>query len=586
MKISDYICRYLENYGVKFIYGFTGGVITQFIDSIYKSTKIKFVHINHEQAAAFAASALAKYTNRLQVATATSGPGATNLITGIADAFFDSAPVLFITGQVNTNDFKYNKKIRQQGFQETDIVNIVKPITKYSALVDNQNNIVYELKKACSIALSGRKGPVLLDIPFNIQRAEIEITPDDYLCSLNQNKNHISQQEFENITSIIEKSKKPVILSGGGCSMAMSKEILIDFTEKFRIPVVVSLMGKDSFPHDHELFGGFIGSYGNRYGNIILAKSDLLIVLGSRLDSRQTGNIIDPFKKKKIIWVDIDNNEIACSKLKAYKSFNCDVNFFLKEFIKYIKSRKINVNREKYNNILNTLKLEFSPLSEFKRDNKSDWHYQIMNLISDLFKDDDVICVDVGQIQMLAAQVIKINNNQRFINSGGMAPMGYALPAAIGISKHTGKRSIVIVGDGGMQINIQELNTVIKNKLPIIIIVFNNKSLGMIKQFQELYFEKRYCATDESSGYYSCDFKKIGESYGIKSFKVNKDTKNINNIFNNIFNILKGPVLLEIDINYNTYIFPKLSFDKPIDELNPLLNLDEQNKIDNLFKEL
>ncbi|MCK4446333.1 MAG: thiamine pyrophosphate-binding protein [Candidatus Marinimicrobia bacterium] len=586
MRSSDYIVSYLEKIGVKNIQGFIGGVITPLFDSIYKNPKIEFLHYCHEQAASFAASAAAKCTNTLQVAIATSGPGATNLITGIADAFFDSAPVLYITGQVNTYDFKFDKKIRQQGFQETDIVSIVKPITKYSSLISDPNQLIKELKKAVSIALSGRKGPVLLDIPFDIQRMDLELPEDAFNFEIDQEKFQLSEQDLNEIIDMISISKLPIILAGGGCSISQSKKHLIELAEKTETPVIVSLMGKDSFPHDHILFGGFIGAYGNRFSNILFAKSDLLIVLGSRLDTRQIGNNIEPFLNKKIIWVDIDCNEIRFSKLKPEKTINCDVNFFLEELLNYIKINKIKLNREKYIHILNKLKKKYDPLTELKRAHKIDWHYYLIDKISSLMKDDDVVCVDVGQNQMLAAQVIKIVENQRFINSGGMAPLGYALPAAIGISKIIGKRSIVIVGDGGMQINIQELNTVAKNKLPIIIIVLNNKSLGMIKKFQELYFEGRYSATDETSGYYSCDFKKIAQAYNIESYKIDRKTQNIEKTLNLIFDRFYKPVLLEIDIDNDTYIYPKLRFDKTIDEISPELPHEERKKIDELFNNM
>jgi acetolactate synthase-1/2/3 large subunit len=583
MKASDYIVKYLEKVGIKCIFGYTGGAVTHLIDSIYKN-KINFVTCYHEQAASFAASAAAKLTGELQVAVATSGPGATNLITGIADSFFDSTPVLFITGQVNTYDFKYNLKIRQRGFQETDIVSIVKPITKYCALVDKPELIVSELKKAVKIATSGRKGPVLLDIPMDIQRAEIKNPDYDY--EIPKIISNVSQNKITEVVSKIKNSKQPLILAGGGCSNAKAKDKLIAFAERLDVPVAVSLMGKDSFPNDHPLFAGFIGSYGNRYGNILLASCDTLLVLGSRLDSRQTGNVLDPFLDKNIIWVDIDENEMKSNRIKNTIKIQSDVSVFLEKMNNYISDKKINVKRKKLTEVLSFLREKYSPLTELKRENKRDWHYQMIKKISDKLAKDDVVCVDVGQNQMLAAQVIEIKNNQRFINSGGMAPMGFALPAAIGINKVVGKRCVVICGDGGFQMNVQELNTVSKNNIPVIIIVLNNNSLGMIKQFQDLYFEGRYAATDPSSGYFASDSKKIAEAYGIKAYVLNEKSRDIDETLNKVFNERNKPVLLEINIDYTTHLAPKLRFDRPINKLSPDLDVKEENDIAELLKKI
>jgi len=585
MKVSDYIVKFLENMNVKYVYGFIGGSITHLFDSLSKSQKIKFIHCYHEQAAAFGASASAKLSGNLSVALATSGPGATNLITGIADAYFDSSPVLFITGQVNTYDFKYDLKVRQKGFQETDIVKIVNPIIKYSVLVDDSKNVESELKKAVSIALNGRKGPVLLDLPMDIQRQMIKISSSSFTIDTQKIECLFDDKVINDILKLILSSKSPIILAGGGCSTSDSKNELLKFAEKLNIPVVVSLMGKDAFPHNHKLFGGFIGAYGNRYGNILLAKSNLLIVLGSRLDSRQIGNEITPFLNKKIIRIDIDKDEIESSKLKYHTKLICDVKQFLKLMNLILESKKVVLPKnEEYILNIQKLKKQFDPISEMRRAHEEDWHYRVMKGISDNLADDDIVCVDVGQNQMLAAQVLSIKRNQRFINSGGMAPMGYALPAAVALSIETKKRAIVITGDGGMQINIQELNNVAFYKLPIIIFVFNNKSLGMIKQFQKLYFNSNYFATDEKSGYNSCNFTEIAKAYGIEAIQIHQNENAILEV-SKILQKPKMPLLVEFVINYQSYVYPKLEYNKPIDEIDPSLDDEEKNFLKNMSLE-
>jgi acetolactate synthase-1/2/3 large subunit len=577
MKVSDYIVKFLENMNVKYVYGFIGGSITHLFDSLSKSQKIKFIHCYHEQAAAFGASASAKLSGNLSVALATSGPGATNLITGIAEAYFDSSPVLFITGQVNTYDFKYDLKVRQKGFQETDIVKIVNPIIKYSVLVDDFKNVELELKKAVSIALNGRKGPVLLDLPMDIQRQMIKVSSSSFTIDTQKIKCLLDDKVINDILKLILSSKSPIILAGGGCSFSDSKSELLKFAEKLNIPVVVSLMGKDAFPHNHELFGGFIGAYGNRYSNILLAKSDLLIVLGSRLDSRQIGNEITPFLNKKIIRIDIDKDEIESSKLKYHTKLICDVKQFLKSTNLILEREKVVLPKnEEYILNIQKLKKRFDPISEMHRAHEEDWHYRVMKGISDNLADDDIVCVDVGQNQMLAAQVLSIKRNQRFINSGGMAPMGYALPAAVALSIETKKRAIIITGDGGMQINIQELNNVAFYKLPIIIFVFNNKSLGMIKQFQKLYFNSNYFATDEKGGYNSCNFTEIAKAYGIGAIQIHQNENAILEV-SKILQKPKMPLLVEFVMNYQSYVYPKLEYNKPIDEIDPPLDDEEKN---------
>jgi len=578
MKVSDYIVKFLENINVKYVYGFIGGSITHLFDSLSKSQKIKFIHCYHEQAAAFGASASAKLSGNLSVVFVTSGPGATNLITGIADAYFDSSPVLFITGQVNTYDFKYDLKVRQKGFQETDIVKIVNPITKYNVLVDDSKNVESELKKAVSIALNGRQGPVLLDLPMDIQRQMIKVSsPLSFTIDTQKIEGLLDDKIISDILKLILSSKSPVILAGGGCRNSNSKNELLKFAEKLNIPVVVSLMGKDAFPHNHKLFGGFIGAYGNRYGNILLAKSDLLIVLGSRLDSRQIGNEITPFLNKKIIRIDIDEDEMEASKLKYHMKLGCDVYQFLKSTNLFLERGKIILPKnEEYILKVQKLKKRFDPISEMRRAHEEDWHYRVMKSISDNLADDDIVCVDVGQNQMLAAQVLSIKRNQRFITSGGMAPMGYALPAAVALSIETKKRVIVITGDGGMQINIQELNNVAFYKLPIIIFVFNNKSLGMIKQFQKLYFNSNYFATDEKSGYNSCNFTGIAKSYGIEAIQIHQNENAILEV-SRILQKSKMPLLVEFVMNYQSYVYPKLEYNKPIDEIDPPLDDEDKN---------
>ncbi len=588
MKTVDFISKILIDENVKQVFGMIGGAVTRLIDSM-KSNGLEFVPFYHEQAAAYAATAAAKYSRQLNVAVATSGPGATNLITGIADAYFDSVPVLFLTGQVNTYDFKYERKVRQLGFQETDIVNIVKPITKYASLVDNSNKLAHEVIKAISIAKSGRPGPVLLDIPMDIQAQFVETNVENK--GFNGDgpiKDQIKPDLARLILEKIKQSKKPLILCGGGCYGSLTKDLILKFAEKYEIPVVVSLMGKDSFPNDHPLYSGFVGAYGNRYANIAMVQSDLLLALGSRLDTRQTGNNLAPFQKKCIIQVDIDENEMN-QRVSNEISVVSSVSNFLESLLDFSAHDQENtvLNKSNWLFFLDQLKAKFPVIGEPIRAGVKEYHYNLAKEISDHLWENDVVCVDVGQNQMLAAQAIEIRKKQRFINSGGMAPMGYSLPAAIGISlENNSNRCIVITGDGGFQVNIQELTTVAKRKLPIIIFVFNNHSLGMIKQFQELYLDSRFVGTDSSGGYYHPDFVKIAKAYGIEAFKISADSKTWRRDVTNILDNSYGPVLVDIDLDYQTYIYPKLEFDKVIDSPQPELTNLEKAELQKLISKL
>jgi len=583
VKVSDYIASFLHETGVQYVYGCIGGAVTHIVDSIFRQKGIKYIHSYHEQAAAFSASAFAKYSGALGVAVATSGPGATNLITGIADAYFDSAPVLLITGQVNTYDFKYQRPVRQCGFQETDIVNMVKPITKYSLLLDRADIVQDELKKAVKIALSERPGPVLLDIPMDIQRSEISpkalLSKD--VCA--EDHTRISKDDLELTLNAMVHSERPLILAGGGCRVSNARKELLSLAERFAIPVVVSLLGKDCFPNDHRLFAGFLGAYGNRYANLALAESDLLIALGSRLDSRQVGNILTPFLEKEIIQVDLEPDPTD-RRFPQKKVITSDVKNFITQFLCFAEGKKPQPRRyDDWIRLLSDLKRMFPALDEPKRAKVESFHYNIMEEISRNLSPDDVVSVDIGQNQMLAAQVLEIRDRQRFITSGGMAPMGYGLPASISIAIASNKRVILIAGDGGMQLNIHELNTVGKLRLPILMFVLDNKSLGMIKQFQGLYFDSHYCDTDEHSGYHSSDFVAIAKAYGIEALKINKSMVHWRQKIRKIFSKnAKLPLLVQVEMDYPTYVYPKLEFDKPIDKPNPKLKPHEERMLANL----
>lgn len=570
MKVSDYIVQFLVEQKIDKVFGYIGGAVAHFYDSLDKNANIEIVNTIHEQGAGFAAEGYARVTGKTGVATATSGPGATNLITPIGSCFFDSVPTLFITGQVNTYEYKYDQPVRQIGFQETDIVSIIKPITKYAVMVDDLANLRYELEKCHFLSQEGRKGPVLIDIPMNIQRSEFVLEEQQSFYASAEHKTYMKKSDIKNDLSnaikMINASKRPIILIGGGARISDADVELYKFLQNNNFPLVYSLMGKDLIKDNYKYNLGLIGAYGNRYGNMALANADLILVLGSRLDTRQTGTDLKTFAREaKIIQVDIDKHELG-SKVNADILIHSDVKTFLEllrqnSFTNDISQwqEKVLSYKEKYSSIIGI-------------DQKEKIPNKIIHKIASHLNSYDAVCVDVGQHQMWVAQSLNTKDQQRVLFSGGMGAMGCALPTAIGATLGTEKRSIVIVGDGGFQMNIQELEIIKRRHLPIKIFIMNNTNLGMVRQFQELYFDKNYIGTKKD--YSVPDFEKIGNAYGIPSSTASTNDE----IYQKIEEMLADdePALLDIRlIESMTTVEPKLIVNKPIEDMYPFLDRDE-----------
>ncbi len=570
MKLSDYVIDFLVSNGVTHIFEVCGGSLAHLLDSLYCRTDITTISMHHETAAAFAAEGYSRAGGNIGVAMATSGPGATNFITGIGSCYFDSIPCLFITGQVNTYEFKFDKPTRQIGFQETDIVKIVKPITKKAELLMDESKVKYCLQEAISEAKHGRPGPVLLDIPLNIQRAFIDV---ESLASFDEEgsgaKGKIDDRIIDQVIELIKSSLRPIIIAGGGVRLADGQDELLKFARSAGIPVVTSLMGLDAFPHDDPLFVGMIGTYGNRYANLAIANSDLVLALGTRLDTRQTGTRPETFARcAKIVHVDIDPFELN-NKVKAFSSINSDLRDFLAR-LNDLEIGNCGLKIVSWKERIDSYKRQYpayrAPCEDLIDPNN------FMHILSHFLPHDAIICVDVGQNQMWSAQSLEIKDAQRFLTQGGMASMGCALPMAIGASfAQPGKTIIAIAGDGGFQLNIQELQTVYHHDMPIKIILFNNSCYGMVRQFQEQYFEGRCQST--VIGYSCPDFQEVVSAYKIPSMKITQS----NDIFNSLkklFNNMK-PEFLEVIIDADFKVNPKLSVNRPVEDQDPLLSRQE-----------
>ncbi|MFA6104995.1 MAG: thiamine pyrophosphate-binding protein [Patescibacteria group bacterium] len=566
MTGAEVVANFLKKNKISHVFDVAGGMIAYLEDAISRTPEIQCLPSRHEQASGFAAEGYARISKNFGVATATSGPGATNLITAIGSCFFDSVPTMYITGQVNTKDIKKNANIRQNGFQETDIVSVVKTLTKYAKQVLKVGDVLYELEKAHFFMKSGRPGPVLLDIPIDLQRTSLEISKFRKFYGSPEHKKLLKKSvepglknKIKKLEKLIKESSAPVILIGGGIQISNTQKELENFVKRNNLPVVSSLMGLDSFPGSSDDFVGFIGSYGNREANIVFANADLIISLGSRLDVRQIGNPALFATHAKVVQVDIDPYSIN-NIVKSHLSFGMD----LRSFFNLAKNLRANP-KNAWRFFIRRVKENFSKKSV--KSKQIDPNTFISKLSAVSGRDVSVVS-DVGNHQMWLAQSWKTKPGQRLLFSGGMGSMGFALPAAIGAHfADTNKTVVVLCGDGGFQMNIQELETVRHQKVPLKIFILNNQSLGMVKDFQTTYLKSNFQST--VIGYSNPSFRKIASAYELDYVSIDSGLKEIE--FSKILNSKKA-VLVEVKIPFNTTLEPKVTFGNALDNQYPFLS--------------
>lgn len=511
MNGAAYIAKFLLEKKVGHVFGYPGGAILNVINAIAE-TKIEYVQNYHEQASALCADAYARIRPGAGVALATSGPGATNLMTGIANAQFDSIPCLFITGQERTFNLRDNENIRQNGFQDMDITDMVRPITKYAAIIKDPLQLRFELEKAWHIATTGRKGSVLLDIPSDIQVAEVDeakmaaFTPEVEASP--------AVPDIQGFLALLKAAKRPTVLVGGGIRMAGAEEALRSFLARIPMPLVATLRGLDC----HEDIVAFSGTYGNTSANLAVSNADLLIVLGARLSLMQVGKNKEKYTHAKVVHVDIDPFEFGRA-LNETLSIRGEIKAFLEavaampglEALPDFSAWKAQVKewgrRFELNAAINTEGLD--PV-------------KVIRTLSEEFSPEAIITSDVGQNQMWVAQALTLKRGQRLLNSGGHGSMGYSLPAAIGAKfAAPARQTIAFMGDGGLQMNIQELQLVSERKLNIKCVVLNNQTLGMIKDLQR-YFKMDYHGTD--ARYYHCpNLELLAKAYGLRYHLINDE---------------------------------------------------------------
>ncbi len=558
MRLADYIVKFIEKKKIDTVFTVSGGGSIFLCDALYNSKKIKYISHHHEQAASFAAESYARSKNDVGCCFVTTGPGGTNTVTGVSSAWIDSVPVIFISGQVFLNQTIQKTKKRQVGVQEINIIDLVKPITKFSKMVTDPNMINYFLEKAYHMSKSGRPGPVFLDIPADLQNAEIDEKKVKKIRYIPERKNFNIDGAIKKILLSLKKSKRPLIHLGHGVRLSGSQKIVKKFFEKNKIPFVVTWNADDIVPTNHPMYSGRPGAFGERGSNFIVQNCDFYLSIGTRLPYMVTGYNSKNYasKAKFKCMVDIDNYELKRNDIKFDLKLKCDARYFLEKFFKRLK--KHNSNLEWINYCKNIRKKYPILINQMKKEKKYVNSYYFVKSLSKLTKSNDSIITDMGFSFTTSHQAIEIKEKQMFYTNSGHAPMGWGLPAAIGAYfANRGKINniICLTGEGGLQMNLQELATVMHNKIPIKLFIFNNGGYLTIKQTQILGFKGRIMGADKNSGLSFPDYSKIAKSHKFNYLRI----KNHQNLEKKLKKILKNksPFICEILMNPNEEQIPK-----------------------------
>ncbi len=552
MKLTgaEILIECLKEQGVDTVFGFPGGAVLNIYDALYKArNEIRHILTSHEQGASHAADGYARATGRTGVCIATSGPGATNLVTGIATAYMDSVPMVAITGQVST------ALLGKDSFQEVDITGITMPVTKHNYIVKDVQKLAGIVREAFKIAASGRPGPVLVDICKDVTAAFAEYEPVEPE-EIEYPPIGVKKAVLDEAAAIINSAAKPVILSGGGVSIAGANHEMLLLAEKAKIPVTTTLMGLGSFPGTHELFTGLVGMHGTRTSNMAVSEADLFIAIGARFSDRVISNVKRFAPNARIMHIDIDPAEIGKNITVQYPLVG-NIREILKELCSRVQSRE----KSEWNRKIEEWK-ELYPL-KYDSDGSLKPHY-IIERLYDLTKGDALITTEVGQNQLWAAQFYKYTKPRQFISSGGLGTMGYGLGACIGAQLgQPDKKVINIAGDGSFRMNCTELATAVEYKVPVIIAILDNHVLGMVRQWQKLFYDGRFSATTIDRG---TDFVALAEAFGAIGIRVTKPEE-VDAAFERALASTDRPVLIDFEIDRDDKVFPIVPPGAPIDEL-------------------
>lgn len=577
MKLSNYIAQFLAERGITHAFGMSGGAAVHMFDSIDRRSDIEIISMTHEQCAAMAADGYARASGKMGVAICTSGPGATNLLTGTCCSYYDSIPTLMLTGQVSTHRLKGSNQIRQLGFQETDVVSIFQPVTKYSVQLKKSEDIRLLLEKAFYIAFEGRPGPVLIDIPDDLQRAEID--PKTLVGFSPQSQNNDGKylnQQIETLLSKINKATRPVIVLGGGLKTPFVGPALIECIDRLGIPALVTWAGIDLLPANHPLRVGTFGVYGSRAGNMTIQNADLVIALGTRLSQNLTGGILSSFARvAEIVMVDVDEHEMNKFDGKGIH-IELRIKTRLNEFINRltIKSNGFKApNYDAWRGKLNRWKTLFprdsspQPITVMPFVDANDF----VSMLSDYLPHNELLYVDTGGNLTWTCNSLATKLGLSVYSAWNHTPMGYALPASIGAAMQCQKSSITcITGDGGLMICLAELATIVHHQLPIKIFLFNNHSHGIQKQTLETWLDGRKVGVDPASGVaFPNDWVKVAQSFGLITFTIN-NIESLSQVLSDVYDEV-GPVFINVEINPDQKLYPVLKFGEALENQMPQL---------------
>ena len=585
MKISDYVIKFIADLGVKHVFYLTGGGAMHLNDSLGRNERLTPVCMLHEQACAIAAEAYARITEGYSACLVTSGPGGTNAITGLAGAYLDSTPVIFISGQVKRADRINGQGIRQFGIQEVDIVSVVKPLTKYAVQIENPEDIKKELEKAAKIAMHGRPGPVWIDIPLDIQAMQIEV--DDLIGYDDSQMKKVCCEDHEILQTIelLNQAKRPVLLIGNGIRLAGGTKLCEELYDLLGIPVLTTWNGVDLIEDTHPMFFGRPGAVGHRYANFIQQNADFVLSIGTRLNLLSTGFDFESFlKKAKHVMVDIDENEMKKCSVNPYLAIQSDAKAFIEKLLFY--REKINlISRTKWLNRCKEWRVKypvFLPEQE-PRDGYVNTYRLIDEITKQMTKDDIYQFTSSGTTADIAMQVFRIKKGQRAFLTKGLAAMGYDLPACIGSCIASGKkRTVCVTGDGGFMMNIQELETVRRLQLPIKIFIADNNGYGMIYGSQNGNFKGRLTGCTEESGLSIPDIAKVANAFGIESYVIENET----DLNTKVQDVLRDdkPVVCVVKVDIAQKILPRQTnymrpdgqmASRPLEDMSPLLEREE-----------
>ena len=552
MKLTgaEIVIECLKEQGVDTVFGFPGGAVLNIYDALYKARgEIRHILTSHEQGAAHAADGYARASGKVGVCIATSGPGATNLVTGIATAYMDSVPMVALTGQVATS------LLGKDSFQEVDITGITMPITKHNYIVKDVTKLADIMREAFIIAKQGRPGPVLVDICKDVTAAvtDFENKPLKKVPSVSIG---VSEDEINAAAEVINNSQKPILLSGGGVSIADACEEVRELAEKAKIPVATTLMGLGSFPGTHELFTGLVGMHGSKTSNLAIAEADLFIAIGARFSDRVISNVSRFAPNAKIMHIDIDPAEIGKNVVTHYPLVGN-----IKKILKKLNAKVNNRDYTDWNKKIDEWKRAF-PL-KYAQDGSLKPQF-IVEKIYELTGGNAIITTEVGQNQLWAAQFYKFTAPRQFISSGGLGTMGYGLGACIGAQiERPDKKVFNIAGDGSFRMNCNELATAVEYKLPVIIALMNNHALGMVRQWQNLFYDGRYSSTTIGNG---TNFAALAEAFGAIGINVTKPEE-VDDALIRALDSKDRPVLINFEIDRDEKVFPIVPPGAPIDEL-------------------